>query len=287
MDSFQNLQPKTPPAERRPVQSSHVSFVDTTDSSRSNLPPIFNIQALSLYYSARRVLENVSLNIPRQSVTALIGPSGCGKSSLLRCLNRMNDFIPQTRVTGRILFQNQDIYAQEINTVQLRRYIGMVFQKSNPFPRSIFENIAFGLRLHDLAKGNALKDEVEACLTRVGLWTEVKDRLNQNALTLSGGQQQRLCIARAISVRPQVLMMDEPASALDPVATATIEELILALKAEFSVIIVTHNLQQAGRVAEQTAFFYNGQLVEYDLTENMFSNPKNPSTEAFLNGRFG
>jgi len=251
------------------------------------LPPIIQVEHLSLFYGRHQALNDVTMQIPRQAVTAFIGPSGCGKSSLLRCFNRMNDFIPKTRVTGRVFFQNQDIYDQQINPIRLRRYIGMVFQRSNPFPQSIFDNVAFGLRLHRLGTPQEIGQQVEICLQKVGLWEEVKDRLKMNALNLSGGQQQRLCLARAISINPQVLLMDEPASALDPVATAKIEELILNLKQDYTIVIVTHNMQQAGRVSDYTAFFYMGQLVEFDAKENIFSSPKEEATEAYINGRFG
>ncbi|PTY02413.1 phosphate ABC transporter ATP-binding protein [Verrucomicrobia bacterium LW23] len=253
----------------------------------ASIPPILDIHGLSLFYGNTQALQSIQMQIPRNCVTAFIGPSGCGKSSLLRCLNRMNDFVPNMRIAGRILFQNQDIYAPQINPIRLRRYIGMVFQRSNPFPQSIFENVAFGLRLHKLGTGTEINDKVEEALRKVGLWDEVKDRLHTNALNLSGGQQQRVCIARAIAIQPQVLLMDEPASALDPIATARIEELILQLKEDYTIVIVTHNLQQAGRCSDYTAFFYLGHLIEHDTTENIFSQPREEATEAYINGRFG
>lgn len=268
--------------------SHHVESLESEPAAAPvAVAPIIQVQDLSLLYGNVAAVQHVTLDIPRYRVTALIGPSGCGKSTFLRCLNRMNDFIPNARTSGRVLFQNQDIYAREINPIRLRRYIGMVFQRSNPFPQSIYDNVAFGLRLHKMGRAETIHDQVELALRKVGLWDEVKDRLNQNAVTLSGGQQQRLCIARAIAIKPQVLLMDEPASALDPIATAKIEELILQLKEDYTIVIVTHNLQQAGRCSDYTAFFYMGQLIEFDATENIFGQPAAEATEAYINGRFG
>lgn len=249
---------------------------------------VLDIQGLNLFYGKHQVLHGVSLPVRKNRVTAFIGPSGCGKSSLLRCLNRMNDLIPHTAVSGEIRFHGLDIYSPGINSIRLRRHIGMVFQRSNPFPKSIFENVAYGIRLHKLAAGKTeLEGMVRHSLERVALWDEVKDRLNQNALNLSGGQQQRLCIARSIAIQPQVLLMDEPASALDPIATAKIEELIAELKQDYSIVIVTHNLQQAGRCSDFTAFLYMGHLIEFNSTEGIFTRPAHIYTENYINGRFG
>lgn len=233
-------------------------------------------------------LDKISLKIPEKKVTAFIGPSGCGKSTLLRCLNRMNDLIPTAKVTGgsiRILDQN--IYAPGVDPIEVRKHVGMVFQKYNPFPKSIFENVAYGLRIGGVKRKSELTEPVERALTQAALWDEVKDRLNESALGLSGGQQQRLCIARAIAVQPQVILMDEPCSALDPIATARIEELISSLQEDYTIVIVTHNMQQATRVSSRTAFFYLGELIEYDDTDTIFSNPSQTQTEEYISGRFG
>jgi phosphate transport system ATP-binding protein len=245
-------------------------------------------KALNFYYGDKRALENISVNITANVVTAFIGPSGCGKSTFLRTLNRMNDIIPGTRVDGRILIDDHDIYGAGVDVVQLRRRVGMVFQKSNPFPKSIFENVAYGLRINAMA-GNAseLAGRVEESLKQAALWEEVKDRLHESALALSGGQQQRLCIARALAVKPDILLMDEPASALDPIATQRIEELVYDLKKAYTIVIVTHNMQQAARVSDFTAFFWLGRLVEFDRTERMFTNPSEKLTEDYVTGRFG
>lgn len=247
-----------------------------------------DIKGLSLYYGTNHVLKDITFPVREKRVTALIGPSGCGKSTLLRCLNRMNDKIPRCQVMGQVSFHGLNIYGPEVNATRLRRFIGMVFQRSNPFPKSIFENVAFGIKLHKLARTDVeMKLMVEEALTRVGLWDEVKDRLNQNALNLSGGQQQRLCIARTIAVKPKVILMDEPASALDPLATARIEELIRELQRDYTIVLVTHNLQQAGRCSDYTAFLYLGKLVEFDETATMFSRPQQTLTENYIMGRFG
>lgn len=251
-------------------------------------PAIMEIENLSLHYRKSQALYSMNLPIVEHAVTALIGPSGCGKSSLLRCMNRMNDAIPGAVVSGEVRLFGQNIYDKAVDANSLRRHVGMVFQRSNPFPQSIRANVAYGLRLHKLAKTrNELNDLVEVSLQRVGLWEEVKDRLGENALNLSGGQQQRLCIARAIAVNPQVVLMDEPGSALDPLATARIEELIGVLKQDYTIVIVTHNLQQAGRCSDYTAFLYMGYLVEFDSTDKLFSNPSNENTENYISGRFG
>jgi phosphate transport system ATP-binding protein len=246
------------------------------------------VQRLNFYYGHTRALTDVSLNIPSNRVTALIGPSGCGKSTFLRTLNRMNDIIPGARVEGSIRLDGIEIYGARTDVVALRRTVGMVFQKSNPFPKSIFENIAYGLRLNGIARRRReLAGMVEESLRAAALWDEVKDRLHAPALALSGGQQQRLCIARALAVRPEVLLMDEPASALDPIATQRIEELIYELKARYTIAIVTHNMQQAARVSDLTAFFWLGKLVEVGPTDRMFTNPAEKLTEDYVTGRFG
>lgn len=243
---------------------------------------------LSLWYGDTQALFDVSIDLIERQVTALIGPSGCGKSSFLRCLNRMNDLIPSVRVAGHVEIDGQDIYERSVDVVQLRSRIGMVFQKPNPFPKSIYENIAYAPRIHGLARNRAEMDElVERSLRRAGLWAEVSDRLDTPGTALSGGQQQRLCIARAVAVNPELILMDEPASALDPVATATIEELIAELRNKYTIVIVTHNLQQAARVANYTAFFHMGQLIEYGDTETMFVKPRERRTEDYITGRFG
>jgi phosphate transport system ATP-binding protein len=234
------------------------------------------------------VLRNISFNIPAGKVTALIGPSGCGKSTLLRCLNRMNDLVDTSKVTnGQIRIMGQDINATDVDPIELRKQVGMVFQKYNPFPKSIYENVAYGLRIQGIKNKAKLDEAVERSLRRAALWGEVKDRLNSSALGLSGGQQQRLCIARTIAVSPRIVLMDEPCSALDPIATARIEELIAELRDEFTIVIVTHNMQQATRVSDRTAFFYLGELIEYDTTTKIFSNPSVKQTEEYITGRFG
>ena len=242
---------------------------------------------LDFFYGKTQALFDVSLAVPEKSVTALIGPSGCGKSTFLRCLNRMNDLIPDTRVEGEVLLDGEDIYSSGMDVVALRRRIGLVFQKSNPFPKSIFENVAYGIRINGIGRRSELPERVEHALQRAALWGEVKDRLRSPALALSGGQQQRLCIARALAVEPEVLLMDEPASALDPIATQKIEELIWQLKANYTIVIVTHNMQQAARVSERTAFFMLGRLVEYDRTDKIFTAPREKLTEDYVTGRFG
>jgi phosphate transport system ATP-binding protein len=250
--------------------------------------PKIDVQALSFYYGAKRALEEITLRIQPNVVTAFIGPSGCGKSTFLRTLNRMNDILPGTRVEGRVLIDGRDVYAPTVDAVELRRRVGMVFQKSNPFPKSIFENVAYGLRINRMASSrNELAGRVEESLKQAALWNEVKDRLHESAQALSGGQQQRLCIARALAIQPDVLLMDEPASALDPIATQRIEELVYSLKATYTIVIVTHNMQQAARVSDHTAFFWLGKLVEFDRTDRMFTNPREKLTEDYVTGRFG
>jgi phosphate transport system ATP-binding protein len=243
---------------------------------------------VAVFYGEKQALFGVSLDIPANRVTALIGPSGCGKSTFLRCINRMNDTIPAARVTGSILVDGADIYAPDVDVVELRARVGMVFQKPNPFPKSIFENVAYGPRIHGLTRNKAeLEGLVETSLRRAGLWNEVKDRLREPGTGLSGGQQQRLCIARAIATSPEVLLMDEPASALDPIATAVIEELIDELRANFTIVIVTHSMQQAARVSQRTAFFHLGRLIEEGATADIFSNPREKQTEDYITGKIG
>jgi phosphate transport system ATP-binding protein len=246
------------------------------------------VRHLDFFYGKTQALHDVSLDIPERIVMAFIGPSGCGKSTFLRTLNRMNDVIPATRVEGEVLMDGRDIYEPGTDVVELRRKVGMVFQKSNPFPKSIFDNVAYGLRINRLTATKAeLDDRVEQALQDAALWNEVKDRLKTSALSLSGGQQQRLCIARALAIRPEVVLMDEPASALDPVATHKIEELIVELKKQYTIVIVTHNMQQAARVSNTTAFFLLGKLIEVNSTEKMFTNPNEKLTEDYITGRFG
>ena len=255
---------------------------------RSDHPVSIDVQRLNFYYGAKRALEDISIGIPERLVTAFIGPSGCGKSTFLRTLNRMNDIIPGTRVDGRVLINGEDIYGPGTDVVELRRRVGMVFQKSNPFPKSIFENVAYGLRINGMASSRAdLHERVEESLKAAAIWDEVKDRLAESALSLSGGQQQRLCIARALAIKPEILLMDEPASALDPIATQRIEELVYHLKADYTIVIVTHNMQQAARVSDGTAFFWLGRLVEYGPTDRIFTNPGETLTEDYVTGRFG
>ena len=252
------------------------------------LPVKIQAEALNFYYGDTRALEDISVRIHPHLVTAFIGPSGCGKSTFLRTLNRMNDIIPGTRVEGRVLIDGSDIYESGVDVVELRRRVGMVFQKSNPFPKSVFDNVAYGLRINGMAGSSSeLAAQVEESLRQAALWDEVKDRLHDSALAMSGGQQQRLCIARALAVRPDILLMDEPASALDPIATQRIEELVYDLKKSYTIVIVTHNMQQAARVSDHTAFFWLGRLVEYDRTEKMFTAPAEKLTEDYVTGRFG
>jgi len=253
-----------------------------------NAPVKIAVDGLNFYYGSKRALDGISIQIRSNLVTAFIGPSGCGKSTFLRTLNRMNDIIPETRVEGTVLIDDQSIYAAGVDVVQLRRRVGMVFQKSNPFPKSIFENVAYGLRINGLVKTRAeLEGRVEESLRQAAIWDEVKDRLQESALALSGGQQQRLCIARALAIRPEIVLMDEPASALDPIATQRIEELIYELKKQYTIVIVTHNMQQAARVSDQTAFFWLGRLVEFDRTDKIFTAPAEKLTEDYVTGRCG
>ena len=247
--------------------------------------PIITVNDLNLWYGQTQALKNISLEIPEKSITALIGPSGCGKSTFLKTLNRMNDLIPGVKITGEVLYHGENIFEAEVNN--LRKEVGMVFQKPNPFPMSIYDNIAYGPRTHGIRKKAQLDEIVEKALRGAAIWDEVKDRLKKNALGMSGGQQQRLCIARALAVEPEVLLMDEPTSALDPISTSRIEDLAMELKEKYTIVIVTHNMQQAVRISDQTAFFLLGDLVEYGSTEEMFSQPRDKRTEDYITGRFG
>ena len=258
------------------------------ESDAIGLEPAFQLERVSMFYGEKRAIDNVSLAIPSRKITAIIGPSGCGKSSLLRSLNRMHELVPNTRIEGKVLFRGEDIYASDVDPVVIRRRIGMVFQKSNPFPTmSIAENVLIGLKLNGVRDRAFLRERLEQSLRMAALWDEVKEDLHKPGVSLSGGQQQRLCIARAIAVEPEVLLMDEPASALDPIATAKIEELIHELSANYTIVIVTHNMQQAGRCSDYTAFLYLGRLIEFDSTAKIFSNPGQKRTEDYITGRFG
>ncbi len=248
---------------------------------------IITVKDMCLWYGEHQALKDINLTIPEKKITALIGPSGCGKSTFLKSLNRMNDLIPGVRITGDIRYRGTDIFSKEVDVNQLRKEIGMVFQKPNPFPMSIYDNVAYGPRTHGITGRARLDDIVERALRGAAIWDEVKDRLKKNALGLSGGQQQRLCIARALAVEPQVLLMDEPTSALDPISTSRIEELAMELKEKYTILIVTHNMQQAVRISDNTAFFLLGELVEYGPTEDIFSQPKDKRTEDYITGRFG
>ena len=260
----------------------------TVDSDLQAATAKISARGVQVHYGSNHALKDVSVDILDRAVTAFIGPSGCGKSTFLRCLNRMNDTVASARVTGRILLDGEDIYDPRVDPVQLRAKVGMVFQKPNPFPKSIYDNVAYGPKIHGLARGKADLDAiVEGSLRKAALWNEVKDRLDAPGTGLSGGQQQRLCIARAVATGPEVLLMDEPCSALDPIATAQVEELIDELRNQFSVVIVTHSMQQAARVSQKTAFFHLGNLVEYADTTQVFTNPRDPRTEAYITGRIG
>ena len=248
---------------------------------------IMTVQGLDLWYGDHQALHDICMNIPEKSITALIGPSGCGKSTFLKTLNRMNDLVPGIRIEGDVRLKGQDIFAREMELTTLRRRVGMVFQKANPFPMSIYDNIAYGPRTHGIHSKAKLDEIVENSLRSAAIWDEVKDRLNKSALGMSGGQQQRLCIARALAVQPEVLLMDEPTSALDPISTSKVEDLVLSLKKDYTIIIVTHNMQQATRVSDRTAFFLLGEVVEYAETEQLFSKPQDQRTEDYISGRFG
>lgn len=247
----------------------------------------FKVKDVNAWYGEKQALKNVNFEIPAKSVTAIIGPSGCGKSTFIRCLNRMNDLVPMFRVSGEMLYNGTNIYSRGLDISELRRRIGMVFQKPNPFPKSIYDNVSYGLRIQGIKKKSILDKVVEESLNKAALWDEVKDRLTASALALSGGQQQRLCIARAIATEPEVILFDEPCSALDPIATAKVEDLIMALKQYYTVVIVTHNMQQAARVSDHTGFFMMGELIEFDITKQIFTAPSNKMTEDYITGRFG
>ncbi|MFQ3587799.1 MAG: phosphate ABC transporter ATP-binding protein PstB [Fimbriimonadaceae bacterium] len=264
-----------------------VSTVQVQEITPTLGAPKIQARDVDFYYGAFHALKKVSLSIPDRQVTALIGPSGCGKSTFLRCLNRMNDFIDGTRIEGEILIDDQDIYGPSVDPVELRRNVGMVFQKPNPFPKSIYENIAYGPKIHGVRGKSDLDGIVETCLKKAALWEEVRDKLHQNALALSGGQQQRLCIARTLSVNPEIILMDEPCSALDPIATSRIEDLIFELKSQYTIVIVTHNMQQAQRASDFTGFFMLGELIEFNTTQNLFLYPSLKQTEDYISGRFG
>jgi phosphate transport system ATP-binding protein len=291
------MEPVTDVTERvSPGPRAATTVGDEAARARATQETVFELRDVTVSYGSRPAVRNVSMDIPRGQITALIGPSGCGKSTLLRCLNRMNDLIPTARLKGTIRYHGVDLYADDVDPVEVRRRIGMVFQKPNPFPKSIYDNIAFGPRVNGV-KGN-LDDLIETTLKRAALWDEVRTKLRDSAYGLSGGQQQRLCIARAIAVNPDVILMDEPCSALDPIATSRIEDLMQEIKQEYTIVIVTHNMQQAARVSDRTAFltaeveseqddFRFGRLVEYDLTDNIFQNPSDPRTEGYVTGRFG
>ncbi len=284
--------PPRPPAQKNeepPPAGGDVSDHSIKDDSsvQTIADPIVRAEQVRLYYSNAEALKNITMDFPRYEVTALIGPSGCGKSTLLRCLNRMNDLIDNVRTTGRIEFDGQDINDKAVDVIELRRRVGMVFQKPTPFPKSIYENVAYGLRIAGVRQKNTLDETVEKSLRRAALWDEVKDRLHESALGFSGGQHQRLCIARAIAVNPEIILMDEPCSALDPRSTARIEDLIAQLRGEYTIIIVTHNMQQAARVSDWAAFLYEGALVEFGPTEKLFTKPDRKETEDYITGRFG
>ncbi len=259
----------------------------TQGESAKILDPVLSVEHLGLFYGEAQALKDIDMDIPRKRVTAFIGPSGCGKSTLLRCFNRMNDLVENVRIEGKILLDGSDINAPNLDVIRLRRRVGMVFQKSNPFPKSIYENIIYGLRIAGIRNKSTLDETVEKSLRGAALWDEVKDRLNDSALSLSGGQMQRLCIARAIAVSPDVILMDEPCSALDPIATGRIEDLIHELKEDYTVVIVTHNMQQASRVSDYTAFLYLGELIEFGETEKIFTAPDKKQTQDYITGRFG
>jgi phosphate transport system ATP-binding protein len=269
----------------------------TEPLAEADAPPVFDVQSLAVHYGSFRAVREVNLPIRPQEITAFIGPSGCGKTTVLRCLNRMNDLIPTARVEGKLLYHDVDLYGPDVSAAEVRRRIGMVFQRPNPFPKSVYDNVSFGPRINGVRKKSELDDLVERSLRGAALWDEVKDRLKSSALGLSGGQQQRLCIARAIAVEPEVILMDEPCSALDPIATARIEDLMREIKDRYTIVIVTHNMQQAARVSDRTAFFTTevseqgdrrtGRLVEFDVTEKIFSNPSDTRTENYVTGRFG
>jgi len=275
-------------AESQPVHTKAMEDGYETVGETTATKPVMRARNVDVFYGDNRAIKNVSLDVGSNEVIAMIGPSGCGKSTFLRCLNRMNDTIESARVTGEITLDGENIYSRAMDVVMLRARVGMVFQKPNPFPKSIYDNVAYAPRIHGMARSRGeLDDIVEVSLDRAGLWGEVKDRLDEPGTGLSGGQQQRLCIARALAVQPEVLLMDEPCSALDPISTGKIEELIFQLKEQYTIVIVTHNMQQAARVAEFTGFFLLGKLIEFDKTEKVFTNPSDKRTEDYVTGRFG
>lgn len=263
------------------------SVLQSQKKSSEPNEPCIKVENLNLFYAQKQALHNVSMEMPKKKVTAYIGPSGCGKSTLLRCINRMNDLVDNVTIEGKVLLDNENIYDKAVNVAALRRRVGMVFQKPNPFPKSIFENVTYGLRIQGINDKRILEETVENALRGAALWDEVKDRLNDNALGLSGGQQQRLVIARAIAIEPEVLLLDEPASALDPISTLKIEELINELKEKYTIVIVTHNMQQAARVSDYTAFMFMGELIEMGTTSELFTNPRKKQTEDYITGRYG
>ncbi|WP_026223641.1 phosphate ABC transporter ATP-binding protein PstB [Methylosarcina fibrata] len=263
------------------------SIIRSQEQTKGQQEICIRVENLNLFYGEKQALHGINMEMPKKKVTAYIGPSGCGKSTLLRCINRMNDLVDSVRIEGSILLDNENIYDKSVNVAALRRRVGMVFQKPNPFPKSIFENVAYGLRIQGINDKRILEETVENALRGAALWDEVKDRLNDNALGMSGGQQQRLVIARAIAIEPEVLLLDEPASALDPISTLKIEELINELKEKYTIVIVTHNMQQAARVSDYTAFMYMGELIEMGTTSELFTNPRKKQTEDYITGRYG
>ncbi len=277
---------KTPIRIKEPMEEQTANL--SMESDKPSLPPAFEVTNLSIWYGEKPAIQDVTIDLPSKTITAIIGPSGCGKSTFLRCLNRMHELVPHTRVEGKVLFHGEDLYSGKTDPAIVRRRIGMVFQKSNPFPTmSIGENVVVGLKLNGVRNRRLLDERLEKSLRMAALWDEVKDDLHKPGMSLSGGQQQRLCIARAIAVEPEVLLMDEPASALDPIATMKVEELISELKKNYTIIIVTHNMQQAARVSDRTAFFYVGKLIEFGETTQIFNQPKEKKTEDYITGRFG
>ncbi len=276
-----------PESVMRPVAVGNAPVADGPTITADVADPAVEVEDLSLWYGDKKALDGISMKMPRKEITAYIGPSGCGKSTLLRCINRLNDLIPTARVEGSVIIEGEDVYASNLDVYLLRKRVGMVFQKPNPFPKSIYENIAYGCRIKGVAGKADLDDIVERSLRSAALWDEVKDRLDDDGFGLSGGQQQRLCIARAIATEPDVILFDEPCSALDPIATAKIEELMQELKRDYTQVIVTHNMQQASRISDYTAFMYLGDLVEFGLTEDIFVNPSRQETEDYITGRFG
>ena len=274
--------------EARKTHAIDINALNRGKAVNNGAPDIcISVENLNLFYGSKQALHNVSMTMPRKKVTAYIGPSGCGKSTLLRCINRMNDLVDGVTIQGRLMLDGEDIYDKNINVAALRRRVGMVFQKPNPFPKSIYENVAYGLRIQGINDRRVLDEIVEKSLRGAALWDEVKDRLNENALGMSGGQQQRLVIARAIAIEPEVMLLDEPASALDPISTLKIEELIDELKEKYTIVIVTHNMQQAARVSDYTAFMYMGELIEFGETSELFTNPAKKQTEDYITGRYG